>query len=98
VFALRVAMASRITVDGFWLPMARSIGVSMGYGVPWGGAGAATRTRTPPFAGWATLPTTGRDAGRQPSGTRAHDRTGFDAPPANLVQLFGDRPAAGTHS
>jgi len=32
VFALRLAMARRFTVDGFWLPMARSLGLGMGYG------------------------------------------------------------------
>jgi hypothetical protein len=32
LFALRLAMARRFTVDGFWLPMARSLGLGMGYG------------------------------------------------------------------
>jgi hypothetical protein len=34
VFALRFAMASRLTFDRFWLPMATSIGQCMGYGWP----------------------------------------------------------------
>ena len=32
LFALRLAMARRFTVDGFWLPMGRSLGLCMGYG------------------------------------------------------------------
>jgi hypothetical protein len=32
LFALRFAMASRFTVDGFWLPMANSVGQCMGCG------------------------------------------------------------------
>jgi hypothetical protein len=32
LFAVRLAMARRFTVDGFWLPMARSLGLCMGYG------------------------------------------------------------------
>jgi hypothetical protein len=32
VFALRSAMARRFTVDGFWLPIARSLGLCLGYG------------------------------------------------------------------
>jgi hypothetical protein len=32
VFALRFAIASRLSVDRFWLPMANSIGQCMGYG------------------------------------------------------------------
>jgi hypothetical protein len=31
-FALRFAMAGRLTVEGFWFPMASSLGVCMGYG------------------------------------------------------------------
>jgi hypothetical protein len=32
VFALRFALASRFTVDHFWIPMGISIGQCMGYG------------------------------------------------------------------
>jgi hypothetical protein len=33
VFALRVAMAGRFSVDGFWLATVRSLGPLMGYGL-----------------------------------------------------------------
>jgi hypothetical protein len=44
VFALRCAMAGRFTLDGFWLPIAASLGQCMGYGA--GALGATSRTRT----------------------------------------------------
>jgi hypothetical protein len=34
LFAVRSATGRRFTVDGFWLPMARSLGLGMGYGAP----------------------------------------------------------------
>jgi hypothetical protein len=32
MFAFRFAMASRFTVDGFWLPLANALGCCTGYG------------------------------------------------------------------
>jgi hypothetical protein len=45
VVAIRLAMARRCTVDGFWLPMARSLGLCLGYGASM--VEGTTRTSSP---------------------------------------------------
>jgi hypothetical protein len=72
VFAIRFAMASRFTVDGFWVPLAKYVAQGIGYGgLPWLPSGA-TQART--------SPATGRDAKRRPADVRAPDHTILDAP------------------
>jgi hypothetical protein len=78
VFALRFAMASRFTVDGFWLPLARSFSLWSGYGA------VVCAQRRDPGADVTVADVAGDWARREApaSDVRAHDHTIFDAPPA----------------
>jgi hypothetical protein len=78
VFAIRFAMASRFTVDGFWVPIGKYLAQGMGYGgFPWLPS-CATQAGT---SRSRTSPATGRDTRRRPS-VRAPDHTILHAPRA----------------